>query len=338
MRSWAFLPTLLIGTATVTAPLSVPAQTASGARVPVSPTGIPYTVPAAARGAGWTIAASEARTGFIGSNPAFVVGGARAEIAVDAAWAQRNDVPALNELDSRLSSLTGKMSLGNLAAAVSYQRPFHAEFDGAAPNQQELRVLLGAVGLELAPALRVGASLAAHELDSAGQKERTFQASAGVELGVANLLLAGAVKSPIFGADEKRLNEPAWLQADARLGLGPIASLAVRAGVGWWNDNAADALKVPVDVGIGATWQLMPALRVLAGAHHISDRAVDVIPSGGLSSIDPHQLRLDQGTFLDAGVSIGLAPVHVALAVEDNRVFNPDVPATWVTLSAGANF
>jgi len=78
-------------------------------------------------------------------------------------------------------------------------------------------------------------------------------------------------------------------------------------------------------------------VRVLGGVHHIRERLASV-PSSGTPSLGDVLTGLDQGTFLDLGVHLGLPVVGVALAVEDSHVFGADSPSTWVTLSANAGF
>lgn len=307
--------------------------------VPVSPSGIPYTVPAAARAAGWTIAAPEARAAFFASNPVFLAGGPRVELAVDAAW-QHRDVDAslaVDRFETRLASVTAKLRTGALSYGASWQMPYRARFDPAAGAAgEELQVAIGGAAIQFAPGLRVGASLAAHLVD--GRIEGTaYQASAGVEVELVGLSLAGAAKSPEFGGDASEITAPAWIQVDGRLGLGPLWALAARLGVGWWGDPEPD-LAAPVDAGVGASWQILPMLRLLAGAHHIRERGAACPADAAIACLDPALLDLDQGTFLDAGLLLSLPVAHVALAVEDNRAFDATSPATWITLSAGARF
>jgi hypothetical protein len=306
---------------------------------PVSPSGIPYTVPAAARAAGWTIAAPESRLALFAANPVFLSGGARAELALDAAWQHRDldAALALDRFESRLASVTAKLRTGAVSFGASWQKPYHAQFEPAGRGgEAELQVAVGGAAVRFAPGLSAGASVAAHLLR--GRVEGTvYQASAGVQVELVGLSLAGAVKSPEFGGDASDITAPAWVQIDSRLGLGPVVALAARLGVGWWGEPAPD-LAAPVDAGVGASWQLLPMLRLLAGAHHIRERGTDCAPGAAVACLDPAFLDLDQGTFLDAGLLLALPVLHVALAVEDNRAFDATSPATWVTLSAGAQF
>jgi hypothetical protein len=308
-------------------------------RFPVSPTGIAYTVPAAARAAGWTLAAPQARLGLVGSNPVFVGGGASRALAVDAAW-EHQDLDAslaVDRFESRISSLTGKLSTGGLALGVSYQRPFHAELNAPSGSaEHELQVLVGAAALDVLPTVRVGASLAGQFVDSV-EDVTTYQASVGVETNVGPLMVAGALKSVPFGGDADRVNEPGWVQLDARAGLGPLFSVGARLGVGWWNDSLDGVLETPVDAGVGITWSVLPMVRVLGGAHHVRER-VATLPTGTGFTVDDALTGLDQGTFLDLGVVLGLQVVDVSLAVEDSHAFGADSPSTWVTLSATAGF
>jgi hypothetical protein len=305
-------------------------------RFPVSPTGIPYTVPAAARAAGWTLAAMEARTGMIGSNPVFIGGGAEREIAADAAWEHRDidESLAIDRFESRISSLTGKYSTGKVAVGVSYQRPFRAESE-TSPDQADLQVVLGALAVDVLPMLRVGGSLAGQYIESV-QDVTTYQATVGAEANAGPLLVAGAVKSAPFGADAEDIAEPGWFQFDARFAMGPVASFGARVGVGWWNNDLDGLLDTPVDVGVGTTWGALPMLRVLGGVHHISERIAS--PEMLTGGVDAAIASLDQGTFLDLGVMATLPLVKIGLAVEDSHVFNADSPTTWVTLSANAAF
>jgi hypothetical protein len=308
-------------------------------RFPVSPTGIPYTVPAAARAAGWTLAAPEARTGLVGSNPVFLAGGATRELAVDAAWQHRDidESLSLDRFESRIASITGKYSTGTLAVGFSYQRPFRAEMESVAgPSERDLQVVLGAVAADVLPLLRVGASLAGQFVESV-DNVTTYQATLGAETSVGPLAVAGAVKSGPFGGGADEVLEPGWLQLDARAGLGPVLSVGARLGVGWWNDSLDGALETPVDVGAGATWGLFPMLRVLGGVHHIRERLASCSPQTAGSCLED-LTDLDQGTFLDLGVMLALPVVNIGLAVEDSHVFAADSPSTWVTLSANAGF
>jgi len=315
-----------------------PAMAQTG-RFPVSPTGIAYTVPAAARAAGWTLAAPQARLGLVGSNPVFVGGGPSRALAVDAAW-EHQDLDAslaLDRFESRISSLTGKLTTGGLAVGVSYQRPFHAELDATtASAEHELQVLVGAASLDVMPMLRVGASLAGQFVDSV-EDVTTYQATVGAETQVGPLLLAGALKSVPFGGDADRVSEPGWVQLDARAGLGPLFSVGARLGVGWWNDSLDGALETPVDAGVGVSWAVLPTVRLLGGAHHVRERLA-TLPSGTGFTVDDALAGLDQGTFLDLGLVLGLQVVDVAVAVEDSHAFGADSPSTWVTLSASAGF
>jgi hypothetical protein len=315
--------------------------------LPVSPTGIPYTVPAAARAAGWTLAADQARTGFFGSNPAFLCGGSRIEVELDAAWQGRTeDRPelSLDEVEARLGAATGKVRFGNLALGVAYQRPYHAQYSASVlPGEadEELETVVAGAALELVAGVHVGASLATLRVGRPEGDGHSYQASLGVEIAQAGSMLAAAVKSTLFGADAARFDEPTWVQLDGRLGLGPVSALAARLGVGWWNGDAANALEVPIDVGIGARWQVVPLVHVLGGVHQVRHRISDqrVVPLDDPSAIrDALFEDLDQGTFLDLGVLVGAQTWHAALAVEDNRVFGPDIDSTWITLSMGAGF
>ena len=308
-------------------------------RFPVSPTGIPYTVPAAARAAGWTLAALEARTALVGSNPVFLAGGATKELAVDLAWQHRDidESLALDRFESRITAITGKLSTGSVAAGISYQRPFRAEVESASgPSQHEMQVLLGAVAADVLPMLRVGVSLAGQFVESV-EDVTTYQATVGAEMGAGPVLVAGAIKSQPFGGDVAEVSEPGWFQLDARAALGPMIALGARLGVGWWNDSLEGLLETPVDAGLGATFGVLPMLRVLGGVHHIRERLAQssTVPP---MSVDEALAGLDQGTFLDLGVMLGLPLANVTLAVEDSHLFDTDSPSTWVTLSASAGF
>lgn len=308
--------------------------------VQISPTGLPYTVPAAARGAGWTIAAPEARLGLLGSNPAFIGGGARAEIAVDGVWRDQeldNSSFALDRSEARLSSVAGKLRAGSLAFAVAYQRPFRANYDLAIfrePQEDELEVWTAALGAELIPWLRLGTAVAwlrtglAEDLDS-------YQASLGAEVAAMPVTLGLAFKSEPFGEDIDRLLAPSWVQADARLAVGPLVAIAARLGTGWWNDTRSGRLRGPLDAGVGVAWSIVPSLKLLAGAHHVRER-IDCGCDPGIVVDD--YLRLDQGTFLDAGVVVSLPMASLAVAVEDNHVFDEPAPLTRITLSANARY
>src|SRR5262245_23090516 len=97
---------------------------------PISPTGIPYAVPAAARAAGWTIVSPSARLGLAGSNPAFFHGGSPAEVEFDGFW-EYQDVGSSLDFDryeTGFMALAGKFDLGFVSVGLSYQRPYAAEY------------------------------------------------------------------------------------------------------------------------------------------------------------------------------------------------------------------
>jgi hypothetical protein len=312
--------------------------TARAQRIPISPNGIPYTLPAEARAAGWTVAEPGARTAFLGSNPVFLAGGSRFEVVADLTWQQRDlSLPqaSLDEFETRLGSLTGKAAFGALAVGLSYQKPFHALLESSGlKREDELQTFVAGAALDVLPTLRAGASLARIEVNQADTSSATYQATFGAEVELVGASVAAAVKTRLFGADAKKLDAPLWVQLDARLPLGPLVSLGVRAGFGDWKNRD---LRNPADLGLGVRWKVLPILGVLAGVHSIRDRTSNqrVVP---LSASDLLGISLDEGTYLDVGAVLGIGPAHVALAVEDNRFSNPDVSATTVTLTGRAAF
>lgn len=311
--------------------------------VPISPTGLPYTIPAAARAAGWTFASPEARLGLVGGNPALLAGGSRAEIAVDGVW-RRQDLDRsafdLDRSDLRLSSVTGKLHTGAFAFAAAYQRPYHASYDlGIFRDpaiEEDLEVWTAAAAAAIAPAVHLGTSIAWLRAGRPVEDRESYQATLGAEFEVEPVTLAVAFKSEPFGEDIDRLLAPSWIQIDARVAAGPLLAVAARMGTGWWNNTLSGRLRAPLDAGLGLAWSALPSLRFLAGAHHVRER-VDCSNCEPSVAVDDF-LRLDQGTFLDAGVVLSLPRASVALAVEDNHAFDEPAPLTRVTLSANIRY
>jgi len=315
-----------------------------GTPIPISPTGIPYTVPAAARGAGWTIVSPGARLGLAGSNPAFFRGQGMAEVALDALW-EYQDVGSSLDFDryeSRIASMAGKIDLFRVSVGLAYQRPYSSEY--RLPRyvtdqtvEEGLEVWLGGAAVEITSTLILAGSLAWQRAEVGPRSREAYQATVGLALEFESSTLALAIKSEPFGGDADELLAPFWIQLDGRVAAGPSWTVGARLGTGWWNDTRNDALRSPIDAGVGVGWQVHRLIQVLAGVHSINPRREDAaIPLAGTDYTD--LLDLEQGTFLDGGIAFGVTGLQAALSVEDSHVFDAEVPGTWVSLSIQAGY
>ena len=97
----------------------------------ISPTGIPYTVPAAARAAGWTIVSPPARLGLAGSNPAFLRGLQRFELAIDGSYEFQDAASStgFDRYQARFTSAAGKIDVGRVSVGLAYERPYASEYE-----------------------------------------------------------------------------------------------------------------------------------------------------------------------------------------------------------------
>src|SRR5262245_34929231 len=96
-RSWARISRAVIGAGIVSA---ATAHSLEAAEIfekvsffpgQVSPTGITTAPSAAARAAGWTFVAPEARLGLVERNPAFLADAAHGGFSITGGWEQRDD-------------------------------------------------------------------------------------------------------------------------------------------------------------------------------------------------------------------------------------------------------
>ena len=319
-------------------------------RVRTSRTGIPYTVPASARAAGWTIAAPQSRLGLAGSNPTFLttnLTGAqtatRCELAIEGLY-QYEDVDQDGDRHETLfSTATGKVALGRLAVGLGYQHPYHAgpwivrtpsRPEGTGETfDEDFETLFGGAAFAVTPHVFVGAAGAWQRWETAGLHLDAYQVTLGAEVDVAAATFAAAVKSEPFGEDSETILAPSWLQLDARVPLGSAWALGARFGTGWWNNSGDGRMSTALDAGAGVAIQITPALQLLGGAHHLRERTeLDAMVSASIEEF----VNRDQGTFLDCGLVLGISMFHVALAIEDSHVFDASAPTTFVSLAMNA--
>jgi hypothetical protein len=309
-----------------------------GNATPISATGISYAFPATARAAGWTVVALESRLAMSGSNPAFVAGGDRAEVALGTTWTHRSgETSVLDLVDDTVRFDAGflRARVSSVSLVLGYQNPYHLEEelpiyqDTTTRIESNLDVWSFAAACTPRANWHCGASIAML-VQNGGPSRRAYQGSVGVEWQAERMLAAAAFKSELFGEDRLEMLAPALVQVDARYALAPSWAVAASFSGGWWNNTRHGRLHSPADFGAGVSWQAIPAVRLLAGAHHVRDRA-ECSQAPELCEL----AHVDQGTFLGAGVQAIFEPVQFAVAVEDNHV-NSDGATTAVTLSARA--
>lgn len=311
-----------------------------GTATPISPTGVSYVFPAAARGAGWTLAAPESRLGMAGSNPAFIAVGSRAEAVLGGSWTHRTEESSSATLDSdvvRFDHAMAAVRLRPMWLAFGYQNADHAAYDldifrdSATRLVENLDTWLVALAGELRSGWTLGGSVAMLDRDRSTES-RAYQASIGLQAEGNRAAFGAAFKSEPFGEDRTDMLAPALVELDARYQWTPALSVAARFSGGWWNNTRHGRLQSPLDFGAGAAWQAKPALRFLAGVRQVRERTE--------CQGDPDYcfiVQRDQGTFLCGGLEFRSAPVRLAVAVEDSHV-NAEVPATVVTFSASATY
>lgn len=319
-----------------------------------SPTGIPYTVPASSRAAGWTIAAPQSRLGLAGSNPAFFATsvnlataptGTQCELAIEGIY-QYEDVDHDGDShETSFSAATGKVALGRLAMGLAYQHPyqsgpwvvrtvFRQEGTGELFDE-DFEVLCAGAAFAVAPHVLIGAAGSWQRMESGGFHLDAYQVTLGAEVGVASSTFAAALKSEPFGEDSEMILAPSWLQLDARVPIGSAWALGARFGTGSWNNSRNGMMNTPLDAGAGVAVQIIPTLQLLGGVHHMRERRELDEP---VTAWAEDYVYRDQGTFLDAGLVLGVSMFHMALSVEDSHVFDASSPTTWVSLSMNAAY
>src|SRR5262245_11882853 len=125
-RSWARISRAVIGAGVVSATAVLSAGAAEifekvSVRQPVSPTGITTAPSAAARAAGWTIAAPEARLGLVERNPAFLTDAAHGGLSITGGWEQRDDWGSSFDDDlASLQALTTEVHVARVSLGFAY--------------------------------------------------------------------------------------------------------------------------------------------------------------------------------------------------------------------------
>lgn len=309
----------------------------------IPPTGIVYTLPAAARAAGGTLASPAARLGLAGRNPAFLGGGPRLELALDGigTWDDLAAASTLDRYDLRVAGLAGKLRLGRVSMGAAYQHPYRRQetlgrfiFRDGRRQEWQLRVGWAGAAVDVVPALRLGVAVAWQRTELVSDLD-VWHTLIGTEVEVGRATLAAAYGSRAFGGDAGIISGPDWLHLDVRLPLHDRLTLGARFDVGWPEDDTNEELRRPVDAGAGVRVQILPLLHVLAGLHHVRER---LEPPVGADPQRVRELFIGQGTFLDAGLELRIDRLTLSLAVEDSHAADAEVPSTLVTLSANAGF